>query len=248
MNQPVNPAKANIASDSGTIRRVNVHWESAASGNQYQELVSSLRLLVHSSDFLQGQFRWNTRITFETESGSTLAMAAAATDDSELPVGQHGSWRETVPVYVLYFERDTHAVSRNVDTGLEFAISITHARTDGAWIDEIEQELVSGRAQHPLVVDFERGVPNEPPPSPIAVSMAERLVQSAESKAKYSEITVDVDGGMSFTIVAIDGTLISGEYTARGELYAWHYEPDWSTQQAEIFQERDISNLLNWLG
>jgi hypothetical protein len=120
--------------------------------------------------------------------------------------------------------------------------------SNDAWIDEIEHELVTSPTKHPLVAEFERGVPTEPKPVPNAVSMANRLVVFAESNSKASEFSVDVDGGISFTIAAIDGTLISGELTTNGKLYAWQYEPDWSTQRAEIIGEEDTSNLHGWLG
>ena len=248
MNQTTRPDKENDAFDSGTVRGINVHWEFADSGNQYAELDQNLSLLVHHTGFSHGHFRWDKDTAFQSEFRSTPALLSASTDDLGLPVDQHGSRLESIHVDILYIERDRRAVPPSVDTGVEFAISVTRPSTNDAWIDQIEQELVTGRAKHPLVIDFERGVQNEPMPSPNSVSMAQWLVESAESNAKETEISVDVDGGMSFTIVANDGTLISGEYTAKGELYAWHYESDWSTQRAEIIGERDISNLIGWLG
>ena len=101
---------------------------------------------------------------------------------------------------------------------------------------------------HPLAMEFKRGAPDEPPPIPEAVTMADRMLKSAEANAKDSEVSLDIDGAISFTIIALDGTLISGELATDGKLYAWHYETDWSTQQGEILGEPDVSRLLGWLG
>ena len=61
-------------------------------------------------------------------------------------------------------------------------------------------------------------------------------------------MSVDDDGGVSFIIVPVDGTLISGEFTTSGNLYAWHYDTDWTTQIDEIEINQDISWLLRLLG
>ena len=114
--------------------------------------------------------------------------------------------------------------------------------------DHAEDNSAPASPLHPLAMEFELGTMDEPPPKPAAVAMADYMLKSIETSAKDSEISIDVDGAMSFTIVAIDGTLISGEFATSGRLYAWHYEPDWSTQRAELVGEEDISILLGWLG
>jgi hypothetical protein len=111
-----------------------------------------------------------------------------------------------------------------------------------------EENVPPDSPLHPLAMEFKLGVTDETPPTPTAVAMADRLLKSVATKARNSEISIDVDGAISFTIVAMDETLISGEFSTRGTLYAWHYEVDWSTQRAEIIGAKDISNLVGWLG
>ena len=113
---------------------------------------------------------------------------------------------------------------------------------------DFEADFVTAPPLHPLAMEFKRGVPDESPPIPRTVAVVDRMLKSVEVNAKDSEISVDIDGAISFTIVALDGTLISGELATNGKLYAWHYEIDWSTQQGEILGEQDVSSLLGWLG
>ena len=126
-------------------------------------------------------------------------------------------------------------------------VDVPEGRTHFPDVD-FEPDFVQASPPHPLAMEFERGVPDELPPIPKAVAMADRMLKSVEVNAKDSEISIDIDGAISFTIVALDETLISGELATNGKLYAWHYEIDWSTQQDEILGEQDVSSLLGWLG
>ena len=101
---------------------------------------------------------------------------------------------------------------------------------------------------HPIAVEFGQGKLDEPRPSPEFVALINQLLTTVEIGAKSYDMSVDDDGGMSFIIVPVDGTLISGEITTSGNLYAWHYDTDWTTQIGEIEINQDISWLLGLLG
>ena len=101
---------------------------------------------------------------------------------------------------------------------------------------------------HPVVNEFQVGVAGEPTPTTTMVSDASALVQQIENVAKSVELSVDVDGALSFVVVLQDDTLITGEFTPIGELYAWRYDKtDWSARTGKIDAEPNVLAIRGWL-
>ncbi len=101
---------------------------------------------------------------------------------------------------------------------------------------------------HSVVDEFQVGVAGEPTPTPTVVSDASALVQQIENVAKSVELSVDVDGALSFVVVLQDDTLITGEFTPTGELYAWRYDKtDWSARTGKIDAEPNVLAIRGWL-
>ena len=115
-------------------------------------------------------------------------------------------------------------------------------------IDEVHNSVLAEPLLHPIAVEFGQGKLDEPRPGPEFVALVNQLLTTVEIGAKSYDMSVDDDGDVSFIIVPVDGTLISGEFTTSGNLYAWHYDTDWTTQIDEIEINQDISWLLGLLG
>ena len=102
---------------------------------------------------------------------------------------------------------------------------------------------------HPVVAEFQLGMPNELKPNARTVELADQLVRAIGREAVDSEISLDIDGAISFVILLTDKTLITGEFAPMGELFAWHYDGvDRDRQIGDFSSARGISTLLEQLG
>ena len=76
---------------------------------------------------------------------------------------------------------------------------------------------------HPAVVEFGNGVAGVSPGESV-VAMAGRIVQAAAARTVQPEITVDVDGALSFDLRLADGLLLLAELSPDGSLDAGVYD------------------------
>ncbi len=137
------------------------------------------------------------------------------------------------------------AAESEANSEIEFAVT---SMDFAGQLNDNRDTPISGLKLHPVAAEFQQGVEDELPPTPDAVVTANQLLTAAEEKARSHQFSVDVDGGISFIIVPADGTLISGELTTSGNIYAWHYGTDWQTELDGDGSMREISSLLGWLG
>ena len=76
---------------------------------------------------------------------------------------------------------------------------------------------------HPAIREFAEGVDGERP-SPEVVEMARRITLAAVDKTIEPEISVDVDGALSFDLRLANGLLLMAELEIRGGLDASIYD------------------------
>ena len=76
---------------------------------------------------------------------------------------------------------------------------------------------------HPAVQEFAEGVGGARP-KPAVVEMAQRVTLAAIDKTIDPEISVDVDGALSFDLRLADGLLLMAELAVNGELDASIYD------------------------
>lgn len=75
-----------------------------------------------------------------------------------------------------------------------------------------------------LVAEFARGVSGFPPPAEGAVGIARSLVRIAASQIEEPEISVDIDGELSFDLRREDGHLVFAELSVDGRLDVGVYD------------------------
>ena len=78
---------------------------------------------------------------------------------------------------------------------------------------------------HPVVSEFAMGVDGAKP-NDAAVALAARIVQVVLDHAVDSEISVDVDGALSFVLRLKDGRLVLAELDTDGSIDASRYDDD----------------------
>ena len=187
----------------------------------------------------------------QLQTGETLeSMVLRAIDNVAVAmlVSQSEPKAQAVSRYLAQLVRQKYVVfgagvmqAGNIDTETERLLATPNPTTP-------EQDIVPPSPLHPVVDEFQTGVEGEPTPTPPVVSDASTLVREIERVAKSSELSVDVDGALSFVVVLEDHTLITGEFTPIGELYAWRYDKtDWTTRTGKIDGEPDVLVIRGWL-
>ncbi len=76
---------------------------------------------------------------------------------------------------------------------------------------------------HPAISEFAEGIDGERP-APSVVDAANRIAQAAIEKTVQPEISVDVDGALSFDLRLASGLLLMAELEVQGELDASIYD------------------------
>ena len=100
-----------------------------------------------------------------------------------------------------------------------------------------------------IINEYAAGVSGELIPDTTSVELATKLMNVIDAKSKGHEISVDIDGAISFVIVVSGGRLISGEFTTNGKLYAWLYNKIHSGDTLDqIRGETDITKFDSWFG
>lgn len=72
---------------------------------------------------------------------------------------------------------------------------------------------------HPAVQEFAEGI-GDARPKPDVVEMAQRITMAAIEKTIEPEVSVDVDGALSFDLRLANGLLLMAELSVNGELDA----------------------------
>ncbi len=101
---------------------------------------------------------------------------------------------------------------------------------------------------HSIVKEFQYGVCNEKP-SIVVVNNVETLIKNIEQYSLKYELTHDIDGAVSFTIINNSNNLISGEITIDGKLYCFLYDESWNIL-IDQFYNKSIENgeeLNEWI-
>ena len=83
-------------------------------------------------------------------------------------------------------------------------------------------------ALHPVVQEFAQGTNGVQPTAPV-VDMATRIVTAAIERTADSEISVDVDGALSFVLRLNDGRLVLAELNPNGVIDASRYDDEQGT-------------------
>ena len=83
-------------------------------------------------------------------------------------------------------------------------------------------------ALHPVVQEFAAGVDGVKPSDEV-VEIATRLVRAALDQTADSEISVDVDGALSFVLRLNDGRLVLAELNPDGVIDASRYDDERGT-------------------
>ena len=100
-------------------------------------------------------------------------------------------------------------------------------------------------ATHPVVREFALGVDGRQPTAS-AVDMATRIVTAAVERTADSEISVDVDGALSFVLRLNDGRLVLAELNPDGSIDASRYDDDRGTNVKRLPRAtaEDLINLF----
>ena len=77
---------------------------------------------------------------------------------------------------------------------------------------------------HPVIAEFAAGVAGYPLPEVWVVEMAAELVRAAEAHTVEPEISVDLDGELSFDLRLRNGFLVIAELSIGGALNARVYD------------------------
>ena len=98
---------------------------------------------------------------------------------------------------------------------------------------------------HPVVNEFAQGVDDERP-SAAVVAVASRIVEAVLERTADSEISVDVDGALSFVLRLTDGRLVLAELAPDGPIDASRYDDDFGTNVKRLRRAtaEDLINLL----
>ena len=76
------------------------------------------------------------------------------------------------------------------------------------------------RHEFPVVKEFADGLEGSARPSPEVVGIASRITEVARAKTVQPEISVDIDGALSFDLRLASGLLLVAELDADGTLEA----------------------------
>lgn len=77
---------------------------------------------------------------------------------------------------------------------------------------------------HPVIAEFAAGVEGYPPPAAWVVEMGAELVRAAEAHTVEPEISVDLDGELSFDLRLRNGFLVIAELSISGAINARVYD------------------------
>ena len=100
-----------------------------------------------------------------------------------------------------------------------------------------------------IIDEFAAGVEGEPVPDTACVELAGSLLTLIDVHSKSHELSVDIDGAISFVVITESHKLISGELSVNGKLYAWLYPAVNSTVLLDqITDGTDIKKFRQWLG
>ena len=114
-------------------------------------------------------------------------------------------------------------------------------------VTKFESPAVVGRhdSPHPAVNEFAQGVDGVAP-SDAVVAMAELIVHAAIEHTVDSEVSVDVDGALSFVLRLSAGRLVLAELDPDGAIDASRYDDDHGTNVKRLRQatEEDLIKLF----
>ena len=114
-------------------------------------------------------------------------------------------------------------------------------------VTKIESPAVDDRhdSPHSALSEFAQGVGGVAPSDAI-VAMAERIVHAAIEHTMESEISVDVDGALSFVLRLNAGRLVLAELDPDGAIDASRYDDDHGTNVKRLRRatEEDLIKLF----
>ena len=97
------------------------------------------------------------------------------------------------------------------------AMLVAERALQASWSNQPESRIANIIPFDPMVREFSLGLDGERPDRDV-VEMAHRLVQGAREKTNEPEISVDVDGALSFDLRLASGLLMFAELEVNGIL------------------------------
>ena len=109
--------------------------------------------------------------------------------------------------------------------------------------------MTTGAAETEAVVkaaldDFAVGFDGKRP-APWVVEMAARIANAALARTREPEISVDVDGALSFDLELLGGRLLLAELEIDGNIDAGVYEPP--MEPVKLMPDATEADVISWL-
>ncbi|MYE41972.1 MAG: hypothetical protein F4X27_17365 [Chloroflexi bacterium] len=109
--------------------------------------------------------------------------------------------------------------------------------------------MVTGAAEIQVAVktaldEFAAGIDGNHP-DPWVVEMATRIAKAALTKTREPEISVDMDGGLSFDLELPSGRLLLAELGIDGSIDAGVYDPP--LEPVKLMPDSTEADVISWL-